>query len=128
MFDHRRHIPAIFVVDEKGHESLVNLRNPGQANIRLPQSRAAVHAPPMAKTLCLYNRARASRVDPDRRHIRPDETRPQNQPFRPRKMGTIAMSQIDYNDLDGSLFRRARGAGVGTKAAMVGFGFWWLAR
>ena len=32
------------------------------------------------------------------------------------------MSQIDYNDLDGSPSVARRGAGVGTKVAMVGFG------
>ena len=56
-------MPAIFVVDEKGHESLVNLRTQGKYTIVDKVGRQFTLRAD-GKTLCLYNRARASRVDP----------------------------------------------------------------
>lgn len=56
-------IPAIFVVDEKGRESLVNLRTQGKYTIVDKVGRQFTLRAD-GKTLCLFNRARAARVDP----------------------------------------------------------------
>jgi type IV secretion system protein VirB9 len=56
-------IPAIFVVEEKRHESLVNLRTEGEyVIIDKVASQFTLRAD--AKTLCLYN-ANWSSVKPD---------------------------------------------------------------
>ncbi|NTE37662.1 TrbG/VirB9 family P-type conjugative transfer protein [Agrobacterium tumefaciens] len=56
-------IPAVFVVDEKGRESLVNLRTQGRFTIIDKVGRQFTLRAD-GKTLCLYNRARPSRPDP----------------------------------------------------------------
>lgn len=56
-------IPAIFVVDEKGRESLVNLRTEGQYTI-VDKTARQFTLRAGDKTLCLYNRQRVSVVDP----------------------------------------------------------------
>lgn len=56
-------IPAIFVVDDKGRESLVNLRTEGQYTI-VDKAARQFTLRAGSKTLCLYNRQRVSVVDP----------------------------------------------------------------
>lgn len=56
-------IPAIFVVDDKRHESLVNVRTQGKYTIIDKVARQFTLRAD-SKTLCLYNRARPSAVDP----------------------------------------------------------------
>ncbi|RWB97608.1 MAG: conjugal transfer protein [Mesorhizobium sp.] len=56
-------IPAIFVVDEKGQESLVNQRTQGKYTIVDKIGRQFTLRAD-GKTLCLYNRARPSKSDP----------------------------------------------------------------
>ncbi|RWI37019.1 MAG: conjugal transfer protein [Mesorhizobium sp.] len=56
-------IPAIFVVNDKRHESLVNVRTQGKYTIIDKVARQFTLRAD-GKTLCLYNRARPSAVDP----------------------------------------------------------------
>ncbi|WP_287206118.1 TrbG/VirB9 family P-type conjugative transfer protein [Mesorhizobium sp.] len=56
-------IPAIFVVDDKRHETLVNVRTQGKYTIIDKVARQFTLRAD-GKTLCLYNRARPSTVDP----------------------------------------------------------------
>ncbi|TJW91291.1 MAG: conjugal transfer protein [Mesorhizobium sp.] len=56
-------IPAIFVVDEKGKESLVNQRTQGKYTIVDKVGRQFTLRAD-GKALCLYNRARPSKADP----------------------------------------------------------------
>ena len=56
-------IPAVFVVDEQGRESLVNVRTQGQYTIIDKVGRQFTLRAD-GKTLCLYNRVRTNRPDP----------------------------------------------------------------
>lgn len=56
-------IPAIFVVDDKRHESLVNVRTQGKYTIIDKVARQFTLRAD-GKTLCLYNRARPDAIDP----------------------------------------------------------------
>lgn len=56
-------IPAIFVVDDKRHESLVNVRTQGKYTVIDKVARQFTLRAD-GKTLCLYNRARPNAIDP----------------------------------------------------------------
>ncbi|TIX31325.1 MAG: conjugal transfer protein TrbG, partial [Mesorhizobium sp.] len=56
-------IPAIFVVDDKRQESLVNVRTQGKYTVIDKVARQFTLRAD-GKTLCLYNRARPNAIDP----------------------------------------------------------------